>query len=290
MAILTRQTGGGSAQRLRTAFEKAGHRVDMLNTLDLTLSLDIGAVTLHNGKQPLPYHDAILARVGAGITTHGVAVLRHFELNEVPTLPTSGALLRSRNKFEALQHLSAAGLPIPQTIYLHRLEDVDDVIHRMRSAPLIVKVLEGSGGRGVVLAQSAQTASAMACALIQAGRPVLLQRFIAESYGQDTRVFVVGNRVVAAVQRKARPGEFRSNVHLGAKATRIEIDDETHDVAVSAAKCLGLEIAGVDILHGQNGPLVLEVNSSPGILGFEQSTGADVATTIVRHVEHRIFG
>lgn len=289
IAILSRQTSRGSAQVLKAAFLSAGLEAELINTLDLSLSVDVGALTMHHGDQILGQYGGVLARIGHGITAHGVAVLRHFELQGVPTIPTSHALLRSRQKFEALQHLSAAGLPVPQTTYVHRAQDVDDAISRLGGAPLIVKVVEGTGGQGVILADTDRSANAIASALIQSKRPILLQRFVAESSGRDTRVFVVGNEVIAAAARQAQPGEYRSNVHLGATAARVEVDDEVREVAVAAVKCLGLEIGGVDVLAGRDGPVILEVNSSPGIVGFAETTGIDIASVVVQHVKKRIL-
>lgn len=290
LAILSRQKSGGSAKLIREAFAAAGHEVDVLDPLNLSLSLGVGALFMHNNGEPIPAYDAVIARIGHTITVHGIAVLRHFELLGLPTFPTPLALQRSRHKFDALQHLSTAGVPVPPTTYVHRVEDLDGAIQRLGGAPLIVKVLEGTGGQGVILAENDRTANAMAATLVQAGRPVLLQRFIAESSGRDTRVFVVGNRVVGAARREAKTGEYRSNVHLGATATATTVSEDMAEVAVRAVACLGLEIAGVDILSSAEGPMVLEVNSSPGIQGFAETTGVDVGSLIVEHVEARVVG
>ena len=289
VAILSRQKSKGSAELIRSSFLVAGHEVDVVNPLDLSLSLGVGTLFMHRNGKPIPHYDAVIARIGHSITTHGIAVLRHFELLGVPTFPTPLALQRSRHKFDALQHLSTAGVPVPPTTYVHRVKDLDDAIARLGGAPLIVKVLEGTGGQGVILAESDRTASAMAATLVQAGRPVLLQQFVSESSGRDTRVFVVGDQAVGAARRVAKAGEYRSNVHLGATATAAEVTEEMAVTAVRAVKCLGLEIGGVDILSGNDGPLVLEVNSSPGITDFAATTGVDVGTHIVQHIEKRVL-
>lgn len=288
IAILSRQKSTGSAELIREAFTGAGHDVDVINPLSLSLSLGVGSLLMHRNGALVPHYDAVVARIGHSITTHGIAVLRHFELLGVPTFPTPLALQRSRHKFDALQHLSTAGVPVPPTTYVHRVKDLDGAIERLGGAPLIVKVLEGTGGQGVILAESDRTAGAMAATLVQAGRPVLLQRFISESSGRDTRVFVVGETAVGAARREAKAGEYRSNVHLGATATATEVTEEMADTAVRAVKCLGLEIGGVDILSGNDGPLVLEVNSSPGIHDFARTTGVDVGAFIVQHIEKRV--
>ena len=288
IAILSRQLKPGSAVRLQEAFAKRGHDARVINTLKLTLMLASGKLDAYEGNKKLPEFDGVLARIGMGLTNHGVAALRQFELQGVTTIPHSDALIRSRQKLAALQHLAAGGVPVPATAYVHRSRDLEVAVERLGGAPLIVKVIEGTGGQGVILAESTRTAVAIAGALIKAGKPVLLQSFVAESSGRDNRVLIVGGRVVAAARRVAKEGEYRSNVHLGATATPMQPDEATSAVAIKAAQLLGLEIAGVDVLEGKDGPVVLEVNSSPGITGIEGVTGIDVAGAVVEHVEERL--
>ncbi|HJL05581.1 MAG TPA: RimK family alpha-L-glutamate ligase [Polyangiaceae bacterium LLY-WYZ-15_(1-7)] len=284
VAILTREPQG-SAARLVQALEAWGHVPELVGTFAVTLDLAEGHLSLHHRGVELPPYDAVLARIGHSATFHGATVLRHLELMGVPTFPCADALLASRDKLRSLQLLAAAHVPVPETSFVRRRKDLGPAIERLGGAPLIVKVTEGTQGKGVLLAESARSAEAMASTLLDAGKQVLLQRFVSESRGRDVRAFVVGDEVVAAARRVAQGDEYRSNVHLGASAEKTEIEPAYAKVAVRAAKVLGLPIAGVDLLEGKEGPMVVEVNSSPGIVDFERVTETDVAGRIVEHVE-----
>ncbi|MCB9599044.1 MAG: RimK family alpha-L-glutamate ligase [Sandaracinus sp.] len=286
LGLLTREPKG-SSRRLVEAFAARGHALDLLGTFEVTLELGDGALELRHRGEPLPSYAAVLARIGHSATFHGAAALRQLELQHVQTFPSADALTASRDKLRSLQLLTAAGVPVPATAFVHRIKDLGPAIVRL-GAPLIVKVLEGTQGRGVLLASDARGAAAIAETLLAAGTPVLLQRFVAESRGRDVRAFVVGREVVAAARRVAQEGEYRSNVHLGARAEPIALPKRYAQVALRAAKALGLVVAGVDLLEGRDGPVVVEVNSSPGIVGIEEVTGVDVAGAIVGAVEARV--
>lgn len=288
VVVLSRQSGGGSAEKLTEAFNALGHECLLVNTVELVLQLHRGKLSFFHEGKALGRVDGVLARIGHGITSHGVAVLRHFELEGVPTFPSSAALLRSRQKLEALQHLAAAGVDVPKTAYVHQDKQLDTALAQLPDGPLIVKVLQGTGGKGVVLAESRRTAQAIASALISAGKPVLLQEFVAEASGRDVRAFVIGDEVVGAVERVAQGDEFRSNVHLGAKPAVIKPKKRVLKAALLAAQTLGLEIAGVDVLESRRGPLVIEVNSSPGLVDFQKIIKKNVADLVAQHVIREI--
>jgi ribosomal protein S6--L-glutamate ligase len=285
--VLTREPKG-SAGRIADAIAARGHTVKVLGTYEVTLELSTSGLSLVRNQEPLKTYDAVLARVGHSATSHGAMVLRQFELMGVPVFPRADALVASRDKLIALQRLAAAGIPIPQTSFVRRRKDLGPTIARL-GAPLIVKVLEGTQGRGVLLAETARGAEAIAEALLYADRPVLLQKFIAESRGRDVRAFVVGGGIVAAVRRVAKGDEYRSNVHLGASAEPVDLPASYARVAVDAARVLGLPIAGVDVLEGKDGPVVVEVNSSPGVVGIEEATRADVAGAIAQWLEREVY-
>lgn len=285
VAIITRQEGPGSSNRLVKAFEGRGHSVDLINTLHVRLQVETGRLSMGHAGEPMPHYDVVLARIGHLSTDLGMLVLQQMELQGMRVLPSSRALLASRHKLRALQKLAAAGIPVPATSYVAHRSGLRAAIEALGGAPLIVKVVTGTQGRGVVLAESNHAAEAIADALIAAGSPVILQRFVAESRGRDVRAFVVGGRVLAGVRRVAAGAEYRSNVHLGASAEVVALTPRYAEVAVAAAGALDLEIAGVDLLEGADGPVVVEVNSSPGIAGFEEASGLDVAGIIVSYLE-----
>lgn len=288
VAILSRERKGSSTQRLRKAFAARGHEVDILNTMRLGLELFPGASWLSYRGQTLPPLDAVLPRIGISASFHGAAVLAQLELMGIYSPVTARALRASRDKLQALQIFETRSIPFPPSCFVCRRQDLDGAIQHLGDPPYIVKVLQGTQGSGVVLADDARQAVTVAEALLDAGRPVLLQRFIAESHGKDVRAVVVGDRVISAVRRENTTGEFRSNVHRGAEAAPIEIDPAFAVMAVRATHALGLEVAGVDMLESADGPVVMEVNSSPGIRGMEDATGDDIAGAIVRHVERRV--
>tara|TARA_B100001750_G_C15488132_1_gene589533 strand:- start:238 stop:1140 length:903 start_codon:yes stop_codon:yes gene_type:complete len=289
VAVLSRERKGESTQRLREAFRARGHEVQVLNTMRLGLRLFAGQSSLSYRGEPMEPLDAVLPRIGVSVSFHGAAVLAQLDLMGIYSPVSARALRASRDKLQALQIFDAAHIPFPATCFVARKQDLDPALEQLGEPPYVVKVLTGTQGSGVLLADDARQAVSMAETLLDADRPVLLQRFIAESRGKDVRAVVVGDHVISTVRRvNTTSGEFRSNVHRGAEAEKVDIDPTYADVAVRAAHALGLEVAGVDMLEGKDGPVVMEVNSSPGISGMEDATGHDIAGAIVRHVERRV--
>jgi ribosomal protein S6--L-glutamate ligase len=232
--------------------------------------------------------DAVIPRIGASVTFYGTAVVRQFEMMGVFTSAESQAITRSRDKLRSLQLLSRAGLGLPVTAFARSVKDTHDVIDLVGGAPLIVKLLEGTQGRGVVLAETRKAAESVIDAFRQLNANILVQEFIKEAGGTDVRAFVVGDRVVASMERRGAEGEFRSNLHRGGTAQATELSTAERRTAVKAAKTLGLHIAGVDLLRSNRGPLIMEVNSSPGLEGIENATGLDVAGEIVEFIENHV--
>ena len=289
IAILSRAPRGYSTTRLREASIARGHTVDVLNTLHFALQVEKEFPDLYYRGAPLGEYDAVVPRIGASITFFGAAVLTQFEQMGVFALNSSHAVTASRNKLRAIQILSRHDIGIPASAFVQRKEDLMPAIERVGGAPVIIKLLEGTQGIGVILAESADTAVAIIETLQRAKQDVLIQKFVAESRGRDLRAIVVGGSVVAAMRRTAKGQEFRSNLHRGGKATRVELDEEYARTAVHAAHILGLGVAGVDLLEGRDGPQVLEVNSSPGLKGIETATGADIAGAIIEHIEQQVL-
>ena len=288
LGILSTGPGLYSTRRLVEAAEARGHKVKVLNTLRFSMELQHGTPDLYyNGKQ-LSHYDAVLPRIGASITSFGTAVVRQFEQLDVYTPNSSTGIANSRDKLRSLQILSRHDLGIPHTMFARRREDVLPAIERVGGAPVIIKLLEGTQGVGVILADSTKVAEAIIETLQSAKQNVLIQKFVSESAGKDIRAFVVGDRVVAAMRRVAQSGEFRSNVHRGGLAEAIQLDEAQNRTAVSAAQVLGLRVAGVDMLEGRDGPQVMEVNSSPGLEGIEGSTQLDVAGAIIDYMAGQV--
>jgi ribosomal protein S6--L-glutamate ligase len=243
------------------------------------------APMVHYQNRILDSYDAIIPRIGASITFYGTAVLRQFEMMGVFSLNESVAISRARDKLRSLQLLSRKGLGLPVTGFAHSTKMTQDLIKLVGGAPLVIKLLEGTQGKGVVLAETDKAAESVIDAFREMDANILVQEFIKEANGSDIRCFVIGDEVVASMMRTARPGEFRSNLHRGGTAKIIEITDEERQVAIDATKALGLNVAGVDLLRSKSGPLIMEVNSSPGLNGIETSTGKDVAGMIIEYLE-----
>jgi len=288
LALLSRAPNCYSTRRLVYAAEQRGHGVRVLNTLRFAIDLTTNAPDLQYRGRPLPDYDAVLPRIGASITYFGTAVVRQFEQMDVFTPNTSNGILNSRDKLRSLQVLSRHDLSIPPSTFVRDRQDAAAAIRRVGGAPVIIKLLEGTQGVGVILAPDAKIAEAIIETLQTTGTNVLLQRFIAESGGRDIRALVVGDRVVAAMRRIAQPGEFRSNLHRGGSTEPIDIAADYERAAVRAAQIMGLRVAGVDMLEADEGPLILEVNSSPGLEGIENATGLDVAGAIIDHVANQV--
>ena len=288
LAILSMSPRCYSTRRLKQAAELRGHTARTLSTLRFALDLDHGEPGLHYRGKPLSDYDAILPRIGASITYYGTALVRQFEQLDVYTPNTANGITNSRDKLRSLQILSKHDIGIPHTAFVRDRKDVLPAIERVGGAPVVIKVLEGTQGVGVILADTSKVAEAIIETLQSARQNVLVQKFVSESRGRDVRAFVVGDRVVAAMRRVAQGQEFRSNVHRGGVAERIELDQQYERTAVRAAQILGLRVAGVDMLESDSGPQVMEVNSSPGLEGIETATGLDVAGAVVDFIGDQV--
>lgn len=288
LGILSMSPKCYSTRRLRQAAVERGHAVRVLNTLRFGIDLEEGEPSLFYRSKELSEYDAVLPRIGASITYFGTAVVRQFEQMDVYTPNTSNGITNSRDKLRSMQILSRHGLGMPHTTFVRDRKDVLPAIERAGGAPVIIKILEGTQGIGVILAESTKMAEAIIETLQTAKQNVLIQRFVKESKGRDIRAFVVGDTVVAAMRRVAQGDEFRSNVHRGGSAEAIELDDRYKETAVRAAQILGLRVAGVDMLEGKDGPQIMEVNSSPGLEGIEGATGLDIAGVIIDYMGNQI--
>lgn len=288
LAILSRNKTCYSTARLREAAVSRGHDVKVLNTLKFSIDLNSGEPDLYFRQKPLSHYDAVLPRIGASVTYFGTAVVRQFEQMDVYCANGSAGISNSRDKLRCLQILSRHHIGIPQTTFVRDRADVLPAIERVGGAPIIIKLIEGTQGIGVILAESVKTAEAIIEMLQSQKQNVLIQKFIAESKGRDIRAFVIGDRVVAAMRRSAQGQEFRSNVHRGGKAEAVELDETYRETAVRAAQILGLRIAGVDMLEGRDGPQVMEVNSSPGLEGIETCTQLDIAGAVIDYISERV--
>lgn len=288
LGILSRAPRSYSTQRLKAAAMERGHKVRVLDTLRFGIDLSSDEPDLqYRGKQ-LSEYDAIIPRIGASITFFGMAVVRQFEQMDVYTPSPSNGIANSRDKLRSIQLLSRHDVGIPGTTFVRDRADVLAAIDRVGGAPVVIKLLEGTQGIGVILAPDNKVAEAVIETLQSTKQNVLIQRFIAESRGRDVRAFVVGDRVVAAMRRVAVGEEFRSNVHRGGTTEQVELDPEYARVAVQAAQIMGLRVAGVDMLESDDGPLVMEVNSSPGLEGIETATDLDIAGVIVDYIANQV--
>lgn len=288
LAILSRAPRSYSTQRLRSAAQERGHHVRVLNTLRFGIDLsDSEPDLMYRGKQ-LSHYDAVLPRIGASITFFGLSVVRQMEQMDVYTPNTSAGIANSRDKLRAIQILSRHDIGMPQTMFVRDKADVIPAIERVGGAPVVIKLLEGTQGIGVILAPDNKVAEAVIETLQSTRQNVLIQRFVAESRGRDIRALVVGDRVVAAMRRTAQGDEFRSNVHRGGSVEAVELDEEYQRVAVQSAQIMGLRVAGVDMLEGDDGPSVMEVNSSPGLEGIEQATDLDIAGAIIDYIANQV--
>lgn len=288
LAILSSAPRCYSTRRLHEAATSRGHDVKVLDTLKFAIDVEEGHPHLFFRQKPLSHYDAILPRIGASITYFGTAVVRHFEQMDVYTPNGSAGIGNSRDKLRSLQILSRHRLGLPPTTFVRDKKDVLPAIQRVGGAPVIIKLLEGTQGVGVILADTSKVAEAIIETLQSTKQNVLVQKFVAESKGRDVRAFVVGDRVVAAMRRVAQGQEFRSNVHRGGKTERVELDEVYSSTAVRAAQILGLRVAGVDMLEGKDGPQVMEVNSSPGLEGIETCTQLDIAGAVIDYIAAQV--
>jgi ribosomal protein S6--L-glutamate ligase len=288
LAILSRSLKCYSTRRLREAAVQRGHSVKVLDTLKFAIDLEQGQPDLFFRQKSLSHYDAVLPRVGASVTYFGTAVVRQFEQMDVFCANSSAGISNSRDKLRSLQILSRHRIGIPETVFVRDRKDVLPAIERVGGAPVIIKLLEGTQGIGVLLAESVKSAEAIIELLQSQKQNVLIQKFVAESKGRDIRAFVVGDQVVAAMRRVAQGQEFRSNVHRGGKAEPMLLDETYCEAAIRAAQIMGLRVAGVDMLESNEGPQIMEVNSSPGLEGIESCTRLDIAGAIIDYIAAQV--
>ena len=283
--MLARNPNLYSHKRLVSAAQERGHEIDVINTLHVHMNITSSRPTLRYGGRQLPLYDAVIPRIGASVTHYGLAVLRQFEMQGVYPLKESVAIGRARDKLRALQLLAREGIGLPVTAFAHRPRNAEDVIKEVGGAPFIIKLLEGTQGIGVILAETDTSARSIVEAFSAANIDIMVQEYIKEAHGSDIRAFVVGGTVVAAMQRTGRNGDFRANLHRGGNAVAVELTEEERTTAIRAAEIMGLNVCGVDMLRSERGPMVIEVNSSPGLRGIEKATGVDVASRIIEFLE-----
>ncbi|MBW0278976.1 30S ribosomal protein S6--L-glutamate ligase [Shewanella xiamenensis] len=278
-----------STRRLVAACESRGHEAVVINTLNCYMNINSVKPSIHYQGEELTGFDAIIPRIHASVTFYGCAVVRQFEMMGVFAANDSISIARSRDKLRALQLLSRKGIGMPITGFANKPNDIPDLINMVGGAPLVIKLLEGTQGIGVVLAETKTAAESVIEAFLGLKANILVQEYIQESNGSDIRCFVVGDKVVASMKRQGPEGDFRSNLHLGGCGEKVKITPEERKMAVAAVKAMGLVVAGVDILRSNRGPLILEVNSAPGIEGIEQTTGISVTDPIVEYIEKMVL-
>ena len=284
IAILSRGPGNYSTQRLKEVALERGHNVRVINHAECYVTVEKSRPVVRYRGEDLTDIDAIIPRVGQSMTKYGTAIVRQFEMQGVYTTVSSISINRSRDKLRSMQILARADVGIPKTVFARETTDLDDVVEQAGGAPLIIKVARGTHGNGVVLAETKKAAQAVMQAFYVEGVNFLVQEFVQESKGMDIRAFVVGGRVVASMKRQSLDDDFRSNLHQGGEGTSVKLTDEERKTALRAAKAMGLSICGVDMMRSDRGPLVLEVNPSPGF-GIEKVTGRNVAEKIIEYIE-----
>jgi ribosomal protein S6--L-glutamate ligase len=285
IAILSRNKQLYSTRRLVEAAKQRGHEVRVLDVLKCYMNITSMRPSIHYKGETLEGFDAVVPRIGASMTFYGTAVLRQFEMMGVYPLNESVAITRSRDKLRSMQLLARKGIGLPVTGFAHNPDDIEDLIKEVGGTPLVIKLLEGTQGIGVVLAETKKAAESVIQAFMGLRANIMIQEYIKEAGGSDIRCFVVGGKVVAAMKRQGPEGEFRSNLHRGGTATLIRLTPEERSTAVRAANIMGLNVCGVDILRSNHGPLVMEVNSSPGLEGIEIATEKDIAGMIIGFIE-----
>jgi ribosomal protein S6--L-glutamate ligase len=288
IAILSRNRKLYSTRRIIEAAEERGHEVKVLDVLRCYMNITSLKPTIHYKGEILDGFDAVIPRIGASVTFYGTAVLRQFEMMNVFPLNESVAITRSRDKLRSAQLLARKGVGMPVTGFAHNPDDIHDLLQEVGGAPLVIKLLEGTQGIGVVLAETQKAAESVIQAFMGLKANIMVQEFVKEAGGADIRCFVVGGKVVAAMRRQGPEGEFRSNLHRGGSANLARLTPAERATAVRAARIMGLDVCGVDLLRSNHGPLVMEVNSSPGLEGIEAASGKDVAGTIIEFLEKRV--
>lgn len=287
IAILSRNSKLYSTNRLVEAAEMRGHEVRVLDVLRCYMNITSHNPSIHYRGEDLTGFDAVIPRIGASVTFYGTAVLRQFEMMNVMPLNESVAISRSRDKLRSTQLLARKGIGLPVTGFANNPDDIVDLISQVGNAPLVIKLLEGTQGIGVVLAETHNAAESVIQAFMGLKANIMVQEFIKEAGGSDIRCFVVGDKVVASMKRQSAAGEFRSNLHRGGTASLIRLTPEERSTAVRAAKIMGLNVCGVDMLRSNHGPVIMEVNSSPGLKGIEETSGKDIAGLIIEFIENR---
>ena len=285
IAVLSRDSKLYSTRRLLEAGRERGHEMEIVDTLRCYMNMATAKPSIRYRGEPLDNFDAVMPRIGASITFYGTAVVRQFEMMGVYAVNESVAIARSRDKLRSMQLLARRDIGLPVTGFAHTTDDIPDLIKMVGGAPLVVKLLEGTQGVGVVLCETRTAAESVIEAFFGIDVDIMVQEYIAEAGGADVRCFVIGDRVVAAMRRQAPPGEFRSNLHRGGSAETTRISPAERRTAVAAARAMGLNVAGVDLIRSNHGPLVLEVNSSPGFEGIETTSGIDVAGLVIEFIE-----
>mgnify|MGYP001814684752 CR=1 FL=1 len=285
IAILSRNAKLYSTRRLVEAAQERGHECIVLDSLRCYMNIASHRPSIHYKGETISGVEAVIPRIGASVTFYGTAVLRQFEMMGVYPLNESVAVSRSRDKLRSLQLLARKGIGLPVTCFAHSPDDIEDMMKMVGGAPSVIKLLEGTQGLGVVLAETEKAAESVIEAFMGLKANILIQEFIKEAGGADIRCFVIGERVVAAMKRQGKEGEFRSNLHRGGSASLVRLTPEERSTAVRAAKIMGLNVCGVDILRSNHGPVVMEVNSSPGLEGIETASGKDVAGMIISFIE-----
>ncbi|KAE8177621.1 30S ribosomal protein S6--L-glutamate ligase [Photobacterium carnosum] len=285
IGILSRNQSLYSTSRLIEAAEQRGHEIKVIDALRCYMNINSQKPSIHFKGEDLVDFDAIIPRIGASVTFYGTAVLRQFEMMGVYTVNESVAISRSRDKLRSMQLLSRKCIGMPVTGFASKPDDVKDLLDMVGGAPVVIKLLEGTQGIGVVLAETRKAAESVIEAFMGLKANIMVQEYIKEAGGADIRCFVIGDKVIAAMKRQGAEGEFRSNLHRGGSAALVKITPEERKTAVAAAKIMGLSVAGVDLLRSERGPLVMEVNSSPGLEGIEKATGKDIAGMIIEYIE-----
>lgn len=288
IALMARNAGLYSHQRLVDAAEKRGHKMDVINHTHCYMDITSHRPALYHNGEKLPIYDAVIPRIGASVTYYGTAVLRQFEMMKVWPLNESVAIGRSRDKLRSMQILAREGIGLPVTAFSHDAKQTDKLLDLVGGEPVIIKLIEGTQGIGVVLGDTRRSAKSVIEAFRGANVNILVQEFIKEAGSTDIRAFVVGGKVVASMMRTGAEGDFRSNLHRGGSANSIRLTPEERSTAIRAAKAMGLNVCGVDMLRSNHGPVVMEVNSSPGLEGVEKATGIDVAGKIIEFMESHV--
>lgn len=285
LALMCRNAELYSHKRIVEAAEQRGHDIDVIDHLRCYINITSHRPTVRYRGEELPYFDCVIPRIGASVTFYGAAVLRQFEMMGVYPVNESVAISRSRDKLRSLQLLARKGIGLPVTVFAHRTSRAEEILDMIGGAPVVIKLLEGTQGIGVVLGETQKGAESIIQAFGGVNTNILVQEFIKEAGGEDIRCIVIGDKVVASMKRKGKEGDFRSNIHRGGSAEKVKITPQERSTAVSAAKAMGLNFCGVDMLRSNHGPVVMEVNSSPGLEGIETATGVDVAGGLIDFIE-----